>query len=93
MTARAEVLQRETRLHYDDYPFIEGGSNRIAWWRRYLKDFLQNERIADRLIVDAGSSIGEISRGLADRGARMGVSPRDHELTRPSTVLGRRSCP
>lgn len=71
MTARIEVLQRETRLHYDDYPFIEGGSNRIAWWRRYLEDFLPKEEIADSLIVDVGSSIGEISRGLADRGARM----------------------
>lgn len=64
-------LLEKTRSHYDEFPFIEGGTSRIAWWSNYLRGFLPDEDIRDRLIVDVGSSIGEISRGLIDRGARM----------------------
>ena len=64
-------LSQRTRAHYDEFPFIEGGSNRVAWWRDYLRDFLPDEVIRDRLIADVGSSVGEISRGLLDRGARL----------------------
>ncbi len=64
-------LQQETQRHYDQYPFIEGGASRVAWWREYLRDFLPDEQLRDRLVVDVGSSVGEISRGLLDRGARM----------------------
>lgn len=63
-------LQEETRSHYDQFHFIEGGSNRVTWWREYLRDFLPQD-IKDKLIVDVGSSVGEISRGLIDRGARL----------------------
>jgi SAM-dependent methyltransferase len=65
-----ELLQ-QTQAHYDEYPFIEGGSQRIAWWRDYLSDYLPSEAIRGRLMLDVGSSVGEISRGLAERGARM----------------------
>lgn len=64
-------LQQQTQAHYDQYPFIEGGPNRIAWWREYLRDFLPDALLQDRLVADIGSGIGEIARGLADRGARM----------------------
>jgi len=64
-------LMNQTRSHYDDYPFIEGGSQRVAWWREYLLDFFPDADIEGCLMVDVGSSVGEISRGLADRGARM----------------------
>jgi SAM-dependent methyltransferase/predicted RNA-binding Zn-ribbon protein involved in translation (DUF1610 family) len=64
-------LLHQTRSHYDEYPFIEGGSQRIAWWRDYLSDYLPDEAIRGRLMLDVGSSVGEISRGLAERGARM----------------------
>lgn len=64
-------LLQKTRNHYDQYHFIEGGENRIAWWRDYLRDFLPDEQIRDKQIVDVGSSVGEIAHGLADRGARM----------------------
>jgi SAM-dependent methyltransferase len=64
-------LQEQTRYHYDRYPFIEGGGNRIAWWQEYLRDFLPDELIRDRLIIDVGSGNGEISRGLINRGARL----------------------
>ena len=62
---------RETRGYYEEYPFIEGGPQRIAWWQDYMKPFLPDEAIQGRLIADIGSSVGEISRGLANRGARM----------------------
>jgi SAM-dependent methyltransferase len=64
-------LQTQTQSHYDEYPFIEGGSNRVAWWREYLREFLPDETIRGRLMIDVGSSVGEITRGLIDRGARM----------------------
>lgn len=65
------LQQQATQRYYDSYPFIEGGANRIAWWREYLRDFLPDDAITDRLMVDVGSSVGEITRGLQDRGARM----------------------
>jgi SAM-dependent methyltransferase len=66
-----QQLLEKTRSHYDEFPFIEGGVSRVGWWQDYLRDFLPDEDIRDRLIVDVGSSVGEISRGLIDRGARM----------------------
>lgn len=67
----SSILQAQTQSHYDEYPFIEGGPNRIAWWKEYLRGFLPDEAIGGRLILDVGSSIGEISRGLIDRGAQV----------------------
>src|SRR5687767_13469073 len=64
-------LQEQTRAYYDEYPFIEGGEPRIRWWRDYLRPFLPDEVIRGKLVVDVGSSVGEIARGLAERGARM----------------------
>ena len=64
-------LQQKTQAHYDEFPFIEGGDNRVAWWRDYLRDFLPDDLIRDKLVADIGSSVGEITRGLLDRGARM----------------------
>ena len=75
-------LQEETRAHYDRNPFIEGGPNRVSWWREYLRDFLPNEDIRDRLIIDVGSSVGEISRGLIDRGARVVCLDLSHQSLR-----------
>ena len=50
-------LMNQTRSHYDDYPFIEGGSQRVAWWREYLGDFLPDADIDGSLMVDVGSSV------------------------------------
>jgi len=66
-----QILLEKTQSHYDNFPFIEGGVNRINWWREYLRIFLPDQDIHGRLIVDVGSSVGEISRGLIDRGARL----------------------
>ena len=63
------ALRERTRAHYDEYPFIEGGPDRIAWWKRYLSEFLPDEEIRGRSIVDIGSSVGEIARGFMERGA------------------------
>jgi SAM-dependent methyltransferase len=66
-----KLLQEKTRRHYDAYPFIEGGADRITWWQEYLRAFLPDELIRNGLIIDVGSGIGEISRGLINRGARL----------------------
>jgi len=67
----SETLLEKTRSHYDEYHFIEGGSNRITWWRDYLRDFLPDDQVRGKRMIDVGSSVGEISRGLIDRGAHM----------------------
>lgn len=61
----------DTRNYYEAFPFIEGGARRIQWWQEYLKPFLPDEIIEGRLVGDIGSGIGEISRGLSNRGARV----------------------
>jgi SAM-dependent methyltransferase len=65
----AEVV--ETKGYYEEYPFIEGGAPRIAWWQDYMRDFLPDAQVKDRLIGDIGSGVGEISRGLANRGGHL----------------------
>lgn len=57
-----------TRRHYDAHHFIEGGSPRVRWWREFLSTFLPDEEVKGTLIADVGASVGEISRGLIDRG-------------------------
>lgn len=64
-------LLDRTKAHYDAYPFIEGGPERVDWWRQYLTDYLPTPTIAGRSMIDVGSGIGEISRGLLRDGARM----------------------
>jgi SAM-dependent methyltransferase len=66
-----DTLERRTEAHYDAHPFIEGGNNRVRWWRNYLSEFLPDDLVRERLVLDVGSSVGEISRGLLDRGARL----------------------
>jgi len=66
-----ELAVQQTKSYYEDYPFIEGGAPRIAWWQEYLREFLPDDEVKGRLIGDIGSSVGEISRGLANRGGRM----------------------
>lgn len=61
--------QQATQDYYNQYPFIEGGEKRIAWWRRYLTPFLPNVDACS--ILDVGSGIGEITKGLSQRGAQM----------------------
>lgn len=63
------ALRERTRAHYDEYPFIEGGPDRVAWWKEYLRELLPDAEIRGRSIVDIGSSVGEIARGFSERGA------------------------
>ncbi len=70
----SEIARRkhgDTRRYYDQYPFIEGGEQRVRWWKEYLRDFLPSEEIQGKLIADVGCSVGEITRGLVQRDARM----------------------
>jgi SAM-dependent methyltransferase len=62
---------KDTREYYEQYPFIEGGSKRIAWWQEYFRSFLPDDLVRGRLIGDIGCGVGEISHGLLNRGARM----------------------
>ena len=66
---RQEV--QETQSYYEQFPFIEGGQQRIAWWQEYMREFLPDDIVRGRLVGDIGCGVGEISRGLANRGARM----------------------
>jgi SAM-dependent methyltransferase len=66
-----EPAVQDTKTYYEAYPFIEGGAPRITWWQDYMSEFLPGDLVRDRLIGDIGSGIGEITRGLANRGARM----------------------
>ncbi len=66
-----KMLLNKTQDHYDDFPFIEGGTNRVTWWKEYLQDLLPDEEISEQIMIDVGSSVGEISRGLIDRGAQL----------------------
>lgn len=63
--------QQATKSYYEKYPFIEGGASRIKWWQDYLEPFLPSEMIHGKLVADLGSGIGEMTRGLINRGARM----------------------
>jgi len=68
----ADVLRvLQTKTYYEEFPFIEGGPKRIQWWKEYLTPFLPDDAVRGRLIADIGSGIGEVTRGLIDRGARM----------------------
>lgn len=61
----------DTRHYYDEFHFIEGGEQRVRWWQDYLDEYLPKEKVAGRLMADIGCSVGEITRGLCLKGARM----------------------
>ncbi len=63
--------KQETKNYYEKYPQIEGGAQRIKWWQEYLKPFLPDDLIHGRLVGEIGSGIGEMARGLINRGDRM----------------------
>lgn len=60
-----------TKNYYEDYPFPEGGAKRIKWWQDYLQFFLPDDMIRGKLVGDLGAGIGEMTRGLINRGARV----------------------
>ena len=63
--------KKATKKYYEKHPMIEGGAKRIKWWQEYLEYFLPEDMVKGQLIGDIGSGIGEMSRGLINRGARM----------------------
>ena len=63
--------KQATKNYYEKYPMIEGGASRIKWWQDYLMPFLPDDMIKGRLIGEIDSGIGEMARGLINRGARV----------------------
>lgn len=62
-------LVRATRTHYERFPFVEGGSRRVAHWRRRLRRLLPEDELTGRLVVDIGCGSGEVARSVVERGA------------------------
>jgi ubiquinone/menaquinone biosynthesis C-methylase UbiE len=60
-----------TRAHYEAFPFIEGGPKRVQLWSARLRTELPDDLLQGALVLDVGSSTGEVAQGLANRGARM----------------------
>ncbi len=63
--------KQKVKNYYEKFPMIEGGPQRIQWWQEYLEPFLPDDMIRGKLIGEIGSGIGEMARGLLNRGARM----------------------
>lgn len=66
-----QKMHQETQHHYDHYHFIEGGEHRVRWWMDYLEEYLPESLVKGKLMADIGCSVGEITKGLVRRGARM----------------------
>jgi ubiquinone/menaquinone biosynthesis C-methylase UbiE len=64
------TLTASTKAHYEAFPFIEGGPERVRRWASRLRRELPDELVRGALILDVGSSTGEVAHALADRGAR-----------------------
>ncbi len=69
-----------TKNFYETYPFIEGGKDRIAWWKKYLEDIFPTSLVKDHTILDLGCGKGEIANGLIQRGGKLTCL----DLSRPS---------
>jgi len=61
----------QTQEHYNEYPFIQGGQQRIQWWENYLKEFWGELTLKNKNIVDVGCGAGEISHALNNLGAQV----------------------
>ncbi len=61
----------QTRAHYECYPFVQGGRHRVRHWQRRLRPFLPDVAVSGAVVLDVGCGSGEISAGLAARGARI----------------------
>ncbi|MGI8335193.1 methyltransferase domain-containing protein [Actinomadura scrupuli] len=65
------TLMDETRMHYEAFPFIEGGRRRVRHWKRRLGEPLPDGVLADAAVLDVGCGSGEVAQGLAERGAQV----------------------
>lgn len=60
-----------TRLHYEAFPFLQGGPARTAVWMERSRRFLDDATVIGALLLDVGSSTGEVALALKMRGARV----------------------
>lgn len=58
-----------TKAHYEQFPFIAGGDERVALWHRRLGTVLPNSAIRHSNVLDVGCGSGNVARSLAERGA------------------------
>jgi SAM-dependent methyltransferase len=62
--------RQATKAHYEEYPFIEGGSRRTELWRTRLRHDLPDDVLKGQRILDAGCGTGEVAASLRLRGAQ-----------------------
>jgi SAM-dependent methyltransferase len=60
-----------TRAHYEEFPFIQGGEARTALWKSRTRQFLDDATLDGALVLDVGSSTGEVALALCARGAEV----------------------
>lgn len=58
-----------TKAHYEQFPFIAGGDERVALWRRRLGRILPDSVLRQSSVLDVGCGSGDVARSLAERGA------------------------
>lgn len=65
-------LRTRTRKHYESFPFIQGGQERIGVWTRRSRVLIPQSVLGQGdLVLDVGSSTGEVAAALRARGAEV----------------------
>lgn len=65
-----EDLRRATRLHYEAFPFVEGGEHRVRHWMGRVKDLLPPS-VEGHRILEVGCGSGDLAIGLQASGAHV----------------------
>lgn len=68
---RGGALLAAARTHYEAFPFLSGGDERVRRWTVRLRRDLPDHRISGAAVLDVGCGSAEVAQSLADRGARM----------------------
>lgn len=83
-----------TREHYERFPFIQGGSQRVDVWARRLRILISDSAMRNGgLILDVGSSTGEVAMAIQARGGNVVCLDLTHRATRIARhANGLKSC-